>query len=385
MAATSDIELVRTNQRLRELREEWDELYASAVPRNPFLSFHWTLACREHHCPDSELLLLTVREAGRLAAIAPLRRDKQAGFRILRFIGDGRSDYLGFLCRDGRPEWSRAVLEALRHRREEWDLAILRQLAEPFSELGSTHDVPGLAAHGVEGTVAPNHRFEGDWNELLAAGPGWLKRMSKAARKWVKDGGSVVRVDAADAHRYVDQIAEIEAASWKGDEGVARFQPGPGQELLRQVLGSLGAEQEMELWLAWKDERPVAFEINFLTPGRIWLYQGAYRSEYRKYSPGGVLDLLSIERAWRHGAREYDFLSGDEPYKAERTSAERPIRYLALHPADARGRLAYQLLIAPRWRLKEYAPARAVHQRWSKWRGRAARPVATARERAVSA
>jgi len=373
MAETFQVELLQTEQALQDLRPEWEALYATTSPRNPFLSFDWTLACREHHCPESELLIVTLREAGRLMAVAPLRRDRELGFRVLRFLGDGRSDYLGLLLLDGRTDLQSRLLEGLRRLRSEWDLAILRQLAGPYTRLAAEPPVEGLESKRVAGTVAPHLRFDGEWDALLATGPGWLRRMSKAARKWVKDGGSVARIPGDRAFRYVDQVAEIEAASWKGAEGVARFQPGRGQRLLREALATLGARNEMELWLAWKDERPVAFEVNFVMPDRIWLYQGAYRTEYRKYSPGGVLDFLSIERAWSQGAREYDFMSGDEPYKMERTTEQRAIRYLALYPADTRGRLAFQLVIASRWRLKDCQPVRVAHQRWSRWRGRAPR------------
>jgi CelD/BcsL family acetyltransferase involved in cellulose biosynthesis len=162
----------------------------------------------------------------------------------------------------------------------------------------------------------------------------------------------------------VPQVAEIETSSWKGRERVARFRTPQSQELLRQALTGLGARDEMELWLGWAGDEAIAFEINFVTPERIWLYQGAYREEHRKLSPGAVLDFASIRRAWEIGVREYDFLSGDEAYKLPRTTAQRPISYLALFPATARGYAAFNLVLAFRWRLKGCAPARAALQLW---------------------
>ena len=378
METRYETQLITTDAGLRALAPEWRELHAAAERRNPFLSPEWTLACRAHHCPDTEPWVLATRLGGRLVGIAPLRREREAGFRVLRFLGDGRSDYLGFLLGPQPAAVQEALVNALQERRGEWDLAVLRQLAQPYSQLAQL-DPPGtLRACETEGTVAPHVIFPGHWELLLQAGPGWLKRMQKASRSGLSVGGPVARIGGADAAQLVEPVPEIAAASWKGEEGVARFQPTAGQELLRRALTELGAAGEMELWLARKDDRPVAFEINFLAPGRIWLYQGAYRNEYRKYSPGGVLDFLSIERAWKDGAREYDFMSGDEPYKAERTSAQRSIRYLALHPNNARGHLAYGVLIAPRWGLKSYAPVRAAHQWWVRRGKRPAQPTRTA-------
>jgi CelD/BcsL family acetyltransferase involved in cellulose biosynthesis len=358
------IDVLRDTSALAALGSEWTELHAQSVPRNPFLSWEWTAICREQLCRNAAPFILTARSEGRLAGVAPLCIESRLGFRVLRFIGDGRSDYLGFLHAAEHLPVERALLDALAGLRSEWDLAVLRQLSATYTALPLSQLPPDLRGQQVRGTVAPYLAFDGDWDTLLKKGPGWLKRMAKASRKWLKDGGAVERLPEGEAAQYVEAVAAVEARSWKGREGAARFQPGPGQELLRRALETLGARGEMELWLAHKDGRPVAYEINFLTPERICLYQGAYDEEYRKWSPGGVLDFLSIERAWQLGRREYDFMSGDEPYKAERTTSERPLDYLALYPPTARGHLAYNLLVAPRWKLKDSAHAKAALQWW---------------------
>ncbi len=375
-ASDYEINLVTTDAELRALKPEWERLYAVSRPLNPFLSYAWTEACREQFCRSSRLFILTASRAGKVAAIAPLRMDRQVIFRVLRFIGDGRSDYLGFLVDPAEAGAGRALLEALAQRSGRWDLAVLRQLSEVYSPLAGAALPDGLKGHGVEGTVAPYLRSEQGWEELLKTGPGWLRRMQKAARRWERDGGTVERYVGAEAAALAGAVSDVEARSWKGAEGVARFQPGRDQEFLRRVLAALGAAGEMELWLARMEGRPVAFEINFLAPERIRLYQGAYDEAFRKYSPGGVLDFLSIERAWKAGAREYDFMSGDEPYKAERTDATRPIRYRALFPDGPRGQLAFALLIAPRWQLKQQAAARVAHQLWVQWKNHPARLLA---------
>jgi CelD/BcsL family acetyltransferase involved in cellulose biosynthesis len=384
MAVGCEIELIRTDDALAALGEEWDALHAESELRNPFLTFAWTMACRRHECPRSEPFVLTVRQRGRLVGIAPLRLDRYAGFRVLRFLGDGRSDYLGFLNGDEGPgNVEQLLLGGLRELHGEWDLAVLRQLAEPYSGLASVLPPKGLLPHRVVGTIAPHLTFDGDWEQLLETGPGWLRRMRKAAKKWIKDGGSYARISGAEAVRYVDQVAEVEAQSWKGEQGVARFQPGPGQSLLQEALRGLAPAGAIELWLAWMDNRPAAYDVNFRSARAVWVYQGAYVPRYAKYSAGGILDYLSFEQAWRDGLREYDFLCGDEPYKAERTSGRRTVHYLALHPATTRGYLAYRVLIAPRWGLKDYAPIRFAYQRWTRWRRRAAK-VRVRRPHAIS-
>lgn len=355
-------DLIRTDAELLALEPEWRALYAAAEPRNPFLSFDWTAACRKYVCPGAEPFVLTAREDGRLVGVAPLKRQRQWGFRVLRFIGDGRSDFQGFLLASGSAGLERALLDELHRRRSEWDLAVLRQLAEPFTELHLTGLPEGVQARGVEGTISPYLPLNGDWKSFLKEGPSSVRRGQRAAKKLEKEGGTVERWTGPEAAAYIDEAALVEERSWKERKGVCRFAPGPRRELLRETLASLGPAGEMELWLARLEGKPIAFLLNFLVPGEVWYYQGAYDAEYRKLFPGGALHYRCIERAHQAGCRVYDFLSGDEPYKFNWTTASRSLQYRALFPDTPRGYAAYALLIAPRWRLKGSATARAALQ-----------------------
>jgi CelD/BcsL family acetyltransferase involved in cellulose biosynthesis len=358
------LDILRAPDALFALRDEWDALYQATSPKNPFLGPDWTLACWRRVGQGSSPFVLAAREGSALVGLAALRLDRAAGFRVLRFLADGRSDYLGFLTAPGHPDAEQTLLEELRMLAGEWDLAVLRQLTHDHSALFHRPIPKGLKARGIVGTVAPYLAFSGDWQELCASGPGWLKRLGKAARTFQKKGGTWERVPPEDAPNRVDEVAAVERASWKGRRAAARFQPGRGQELLRELLSTLGPRGEMELWLAYMDGRPVAYNVNLTPEGRVWIYQGAYHEEYRKYSVGAILDCLSIERGWQAGAREYDYLCGDEPYKLERTDALREVRYLALFPNSPRGWTAYGALIAPRWRLKRVPGAKAALDRW---------------------
>ena len=63
----------------------------------------------------------------------------------------------------------------------------------------------------------------------------------------------------SDAIERLDEVADIEAHSWKGREQSMRLQAGHGRELLERAFETLGMSGEMELWLAFVEDRPVAF------------------------------------------------------------------------------------------------------------------------------
>src|SRR3954453_6744071 len=98
MRSNYTIQILRREAELEALQPEWSDLYEASADRNPFLSYEWTAGCWQHLCSGASPFVVAARREGRLVGVAPLRLRRQLGFRVLRFIGDPRSDYLGFLA-----------------------------------------------------------------------------------------------------------------------------------------------------------------------------------------------------------------------------------------------------------------------------------------------
>ena len=360
-AAAPRVDIVETIGGLTALEAEWDRLYQHSDPLNPFLGHAWTLACWRAQQGNPRPFVLTLRDGDRLIAVAPMCIERRAGFRVLRFIADDRSDYLGFLLAAAVPGLEQRLVDALVETSSNWDLAIFRQITAEYCGLTRAALPASIAAHDVKWTAAPYCAFDGDWDSLHLSGPTWLKRTRKRLPRFLKDGWSIEPFSGDEAAKRLDEVAAIEARSWKGAKGATRLQPGAGQELLRHAFHHDSACQ-MELWLASLDGKPVAFQLDFRLPDRLWVYQQAYDEDYRRTSVGSFMAYLSFEAAWATGVREYDYLSGEEGYKMERTNASRGIHHLALHRRTAQGWLAYGLLAAPRWRLRDVPALRWTYK-----------------------
>jgi CelD/BcsL family acetyltransferase involved in cellulose biosynthesis len=361
LAGTAAIEtgLARTAEAFGALEKEWNALYDAAGRANPFLSYAWTRACFDEEGGAAEPFVLTLRRSGKLIGVAPLCIETRFGFRVLRFIAEGRSDYLGFLCEVGSETIERRLLNELMVLASAWDLIVLHNLAEPFTSLNK-NDKPGAAKwRKVQWTTAAYCAWDGDWGSLNESGPVWLKQMRNRRRRFLKNGRNIARFAGVDAAERLDLVAEIEARSWKGREGVARFQPGPGQEILRRAF--LAPDSQLELSLAFAEDRAIAFQVDFVTPERLWMYQYSYDEAHANRGAGSVIQYMSIEQAWECGVREYDLLMGEESYKANRTTALRPIYSLAGHSRSLRGCVAYSLLIVPRWKLRRVTALKSAH------------------------
>jgi CelD/BcsL family acetyltransferase involved in cellulose biosynthesis len=363
MEGSRDLEIIRAIDGLHALEAEWQALHERSDPRNPFLSPAWTLACWAAQQGSVGPFVVTLREGGRLVALAPLCIEKKSGFGVLRFIADDRSDYLGFLCDPASRGVEQQLLDWILKTTGGWDLALFKQLSSDYSGLADSSIPASHASHLTTWTAAPFCASQHDWDSLHDVGPSWLKITRKRLRRFLKDGWQLERFTGAEAAAKLDLVASIEARSWKGREGSTRLQRGAGQELLRQAFESLSSGDQMQLWLASIDGKAVAFQIDFLMSDRLWVYQLAYDEAFRRTSAGSFLGYVSFENAWRGAVREYDYLGGEEPYKLDRTNGLRPIQYLALHRRNPRGWLAFGLLVAPRWRLRNVSALRAVYKR----------------------
>ena len=352
--------VIRTAGGLAELVPDWQQLYQESAARNPFLSADWTQAYLDTVGGETDLFIVALRAEGRLIGVAPLCIERRGGFRILRFITEDRSDYLGFLCARGHDTAAQELIETIVDQGDEWDLALLKRLAPDYSGLAGVQFPAAVRTRRTVATMAHYTAADVDWEQLHQIGPSWLKRTRKRLPRFLRDGWVLERFTGAEAAARLDQVAQVEARSWKAHDDVMRLQPGGGQELLQRAFETLGERGEMQLWMASLHGRPAAYRIDFLLPDKVWIYQLGYDQEFNRASVGSFLGYVALEQAWRSGVREYDYLSGDEPYKAERTMASRKIRDLAFYRPTVQGRVAFALLLAPRWYLKEVPVLRSA-------------------------
>jgi CelD/BcsL family acetyltransferase involved in cellulose biosynthesis len=65
-------------------------------------------------------------------------------------------------------------------------------------------------------------------------------------------------------------------------------------------------------------------------------YLGGFEPAYARASVGALVVAHALAEAQRHGAREFDFLRGREPYKYAWGAQDRPLLRLRLYHSAAR-------------------------------------------------
>lgn len=314
----------------QRLAARWDAL-ARGVP---FRSFAWLSAWWQFYGPSAHdrpwprLFVLAVSDGhGSLIGFAPLflSRSLSAG-RVLALLGTGEvySDYLSVLAEAGR---ERQVAEAL----ADW-------LCGPGEGFWETIELNGVDAEDRATalllcelakrapTVDRRHGIDSWRLRVPATWDEYLSRVSKSHRKQIRrlqrellNSGQmtvhvVERPDQLPA--AFELFTELHQRRWNSRGQPGCFGSRRFAGFLTEVTPRLFAAGQLRLAWLEAEGKPVAADY-VLVGDRVWYcYQGGLDPDYLHLEPGRLLFIATLQDAIERGVLAYDFLRGNEPYKA---------------------------------------------------------------------
>lgn len=354
----------------------WPEL----APDRPTVRHEWLESWWRHYGQssragpdgsDRELYLLAVRDADRrLVGVAPwFLEPARFERRVIRFLGSGEvcSDDLTLLC---RPGWDGQVAETValwlmdqaarpgRGQRPEpdnrWDLleltgvaacdATMAHLACAFrAQAAIVDERPGINCWRLE--------LPDNWDDYLA-------RISKSHRKRVRrlertyfDTGRARLItveDDAGFDRGFSILCELHARRWQAQGKRGVFADGRFKAFHREAARRLRAAGRLRLRRIELDGRPVAAEYQLVGGGVVYAYQSGMDPAASEHQPGNLSALANVKQAIQEGFRAYDFMRGDEPYKAHWGAEVCPSVELRVRPRRARCMVRHAVWLAGR-------------------------------------
>ncbi len=349
----------------------WDELAPGVPFRTWAWNSHWWRVygdqaepCRPHR----ELFVLAVLDRDdRLVGLAPWYVDHGAARgRVVRFLGSGEvcSDYLAVLA---RPDMEDAVAASLADwltqgskqpasrsatSGDGWDLLELTDVdaADPATNRLAEH--LRRRGHTVHCRPGPNcWRIElpGRWDDFLAL-------LSKSHRRQLRRTERALLASGRVVLRTVTHLDELPAAQERLIDLHQRRRAALGQtgcfasERFRRfharVMPELLRSGVLNLHCVELDGRTVAVEYQLAGGGTVYAYQAGVEPDVLRCSPGRLAHMTTVRRAIESGHAAFDFLRGDEPYKAHWRAAPRPSLELRAVPPRAAARLRHGLWLA---------------------------------------
>jgi CelD/BcsL family acetyltransferase involved in cellulose biosynthesis len=340
----------------------WNEL-ARGVP---FRRFEWLESWWRVYGQHSEkelCVLSAFDETGALVSLAPWYLTRAVGERCsIHFLGSGEvcSDYLSVLCRPGREneatlalaKWLSAPPIEAAADRPHWDLLdmggadehdlVVRNLLVHLAERGNL-------VHRRNRPSCWRVNLPGDWNSYLAMlSKSHRKQVRRLERKYFDSGRAQLHtVETDEELKYgLDALVRLHQRRWESLGQRGCFSSARFVNFHTETANRLLATGNLRLVWLDVDGRTVAAEYQVLGNGVVYAYQSGIEPTALEHEPGRLITLATLRRAIAEGRHAFDFLRGDESYKAHWRAHPRPTQEIRVVPDKTAARLRHNLWLA---------------------------------------
>lgn len=348
-----NIQLFDNFESLKSHREQWDRVAGEF----PFHRWAWLGTWFEHLAPQGTPAVLVAIEDGQWVGIAPFWIDDRSSMnQKLRFWGDGKTctDYTSLIApADSFEAFTFAVVDWLNvecaagGKFENIDLIELDGMGvenESTRLLTEVFEASGFSKHVTEIEGCWKADLPTDWKELNAGFSKSMRRKTKKAVSRVTSEGCRIET-TKDNHfeslwpTFVD--LHQKRRSMLGDEGC--FADSAFESFLRNATLELVQEGRAELVVIHFDEQPLASMLLFNDGCTNFMYQSGADQTRMKLEPGYQIAVVAIQKSIQDGYQHFDFMRGDEPYKARWSTNRIPMTTIRFVPRNLRCRIKHNV------------------------------------------
>lgn len=286
---------------LKELKPEWQALFAEAENPSFYNDWRWHHAIQSHLC-SGPVYYFAIYQKAQLVAVIPLTLSKRKRLgmtgRYLTFPYDTPIDVADCLVKRDFADSSlfNALLRHLtRHPPEPWDILELSH----FGDRSATHRLVGSNARAM--ALGTAYVQQGPTDDLITP---LSKKQVKNTRRHLKNAGAQYGLphfqsitDKALIDKAYETFLSVEAASWKGEHGTQsaiRLRPSANAFYLA-VLSAFSETGSALINLLSFNETPVAAQLGLRTGDQLSLLKIGFDERFRDVGPGGITLLHCLE------------------------------------------------------------------------------------------
>ncbi|HEX4414644.1 MAG TPA: GNAT family N-acetyltransferase [Lacipirellulaceae bacterium] len=358
------VERVNEWSGLQALQREWNALSAGKPLRSwDWLATWWTFYGRSEKS-NRDLFVLAVYDDDatpsndntirRLVGVAPwyIEQSTLKG-RVLRWLGDGEvcTDHSSFIC---APEHIQLVAESLAsaviEQFDDWDAieldsvdsddAAVRTLVAKLQDDGcSINESPADSYWAVD--------LPASWDEYLANNSKSHRKQLRQLERRVLEGDRVTwhRVQTQDELEVAwGVLVDLHQRRRKSLGEPGCFASQAFHDFHQQVAEHLLLKNQLRISWLELDGSPVAAEYHFAGSTTTYAYQGGVDPDRLADEPGRLSTILCLQQAIAEQHTRFDFLRGDEPYKAHWRATPHPTCNLRIVPARRLARIRGRVL-----------------------------------------
>jgi CelD/BcsL family acetyltransferase involved in cellulose biosynthesis len=364
-----------TFDELTSYADDWDRLAAGV----PFRSWTWLSCWWRHYGSQSRgesarrrlAVLCAFDDSDRPVGIAPWYLECSALHgRVLRALGSDEvcSDYLGVLC---QPQMGDAVTESLadylveqahslRSDALRWDLLDWSGIDAEDREVAALERSLSQAGWGTYRRPSANCwrlKLPTVWDEYVAGlGKNFRRDVRRLERDFLQSKRAVLHVvdRLQDLPRAMEILVQLHQRRQRTRGEPGCFASPRFTAFYHEVVPELLRRGQVQFYWLELDGKPAAAEYQLVGDGILYAYQAGVDPDAMEHQPGKLLNVAILQCAIARGYREFDFLRGDEPYKARFGAESRRSVVIRIVPQHAVAQLRHGLWLAGK-NLKQWA------------------------------
>ncbi|MEY4754350.1 MAG: hypothetical protein RJA44_2025 [Pseudomonadota bacterium] len=323
MASTADyrwdVQRIETLDALEALETEWRELQQRSIERSIFTSFDYIhTAWKCFHDDGDKLLILVVREAGKMVAIAPFRVSSitymNIPSRVVDWLATWEGDRPGMMCAADPARCHARIEQYFSSEFKQWDLLRLNEQLQPVSEDSPLHKASHVETQ--QDSIGFHIPLAGSFDEYLA------KIDAKVKSNWRNRSRKIYALtptpqmqridDPAQMAATVDRFIALERSSWKADAGLGIGKDDKHRLFYAELTRVLAARGEAVFYFLHSGAEDLAASLLFMHGDVIYERHIAYSPNHANLSPGIILRAELMKDLFGGRWQEFD-LMGMQP------------------------------------------------------------------------
>lgn len=355
------LKLYNNLSELEQDRVQWDALAGSF----PFFQFDWMANWFQTLGKELELAVLVgIDNKDQWIGIAPWCIDRtQPLLSKLRFLGSGDacSDYLCLISsEENHQEFNRVAIDWLIEnigqsqtlgRIDVIELEGISPQDPKAKYLCEVLSANGMKHHTTELEGGWQAELPSSWEELNAKFSKKMRRKTKAAAKRLANADTEV-LSSVDSRYSTEQLWNVfvelhqQRREMLGQPGC--FADTEFEHFLNRAFLPMENNNRAELLIINFEKKPLVAAIGLRSENTYYLYQSGMDATRMRLEPGYQICSIAIQRAIALGLQNFDFLRGDEPYKARWNTTRIPITRTRFIPRNSVANLKHSVWLTGR-------------------------------------
>ncbi len=352
---------ITSPEEFEALEPVWNATLQQCGVDSIFLTHEWLSTYWEHFGhPRRQLSIFAVEQDGEPIAFAPLMLSRAPGVRLRRMelLGAGIHDYSDFIVPQDNPHLAlNALWQTIGEQAEQWDALRLAQVAADSPVAAHVTADEDFQIIATDGEACPTLALPSTWRDYLSlVSKNMRSNLSRYPRRLAEsfdvEYHLVTSPDILD--RTLNALFDLHTRRWRkrGLPGV--LFSSRRQAFHRALCQRLLEADRLRLFALRLDGREVAVLLNYFYARKYFFFIGGFDPDFSRWSVGTVLFGYAIQHAIEEGAREFDFLRGEEEYKYRFGAQNRHYRTFKVVKPHWRSSSLLRLM-----RLEEFVQARA--------------------------